>query len=144
MTFTHPSRFKQTFESIDNWNIPKSEKKRLKVYIEEYRSGDVTGIATESPERNLARVIHYLRPALVFLKKDIKKLTESDIKKFYTALLRDEILSKKGQPFVTTSKKRVYTTLKKYLEFYDIKTIVIKPLKKRIKIVKNSKDILSV
>jgi len=143
MTFTHQNRFKQTFESIDNWNLVELEKKRLKAYIEEYMSGDVTGLVTESPERNLERVIHYLKPALVYLNKDIKKITESDIKKFYTALLRDEILNAKGQPFVTTSKKRMFSTLKKYLEHHDIKTIVIKTLKKRIKIVKNSKDIIT-
>jgi len=143
MTFTHQNRFKQTLEGINKWEIPEVEKERLKTYIEEYMSGDVTGLVTEAPERNLERVIEFLRPALTYINKDIKKLTEEDIKKFYTALLRDKILSFKGVPYVTTSKKRIYSTLKKYLEYHDIKTIILKPLKKRIKIVKTSKDILT-
>lgn len=143
MKFTNPTRFKQTFKSISSWKIPEVERIRLKEYVEEYMSGDVTGLVTEAPEGNLERVIHFLRPALVYLNKDIKKLTEKDIKKFYTALMRDEILNKRDKPFVTTSKKRIFSTLKKYLEHYDIKTIVIKPLKKRIKIVKNSKEIIT-
>jgi len=143
MTFTHQSRFKQTFESIDTWEIPEPEKKRLKKYIEEYMSGDVTGLVTENPERNLERIIEYLRPALTYLNKDIKKLNEKDIKKFYTALLRDEIKSFRNVAYVTTSKKRIFSTLKKYLEHHDIKTIIIKPLKKRIKIVKTSKEVIT-
>jgi len=143
MTYTHQNRFKQTFESIDNWNIPKIEKIRLKAYIQEYLSGDVTGLVTESPERNLERVIYFLKTSLTYLNKDIKEITEADIKKFYTALLKNEILNIKEKPFVTTSKRRIYTTLKKYLEHHDISIKIIKVLKKRIKIVKNSKEILT-
>ncbi len=143
MIRTNPTRFKEVLKNIDSWKIPEIEKKRLKAYIEEYMSGDVTGLCTEAPEKNLESVIYRIRPALVFINKDIKKLTEEDIKKFCTALLRDEIQNLKGDNYVTTSKKRIYTTLKKYLEHHDIQTKVIKPLKKRIKIVKNTKDIIT-
>ena len=143
MTFTHQNRFKQTFAGIDNWDIPDVEKKRLKSYIEEYMDGDVTGLVTEAPERNVERVIGFLKHALVYCNKDIKKLREEDTKRFFAAFMKDEIKSFRGIPIVASSKKRTFRIFAKYLEHYDIKTKVIKPLKKRIKIVKNSKDIIT-
>lgn len=142
-TYTYNSRFGEAFKSIDKWKIPETEKKRLKAYIEEYKNGDVTGLATENPERNLERIIDFLKPVLLYLNKETPKLTEADIKKLSAALLSNQILSNKGKPYVASSKRRMFSILKKYLEHHNIHTRVIKPLKKKMIVKGNSKEVLT-
>ena len=143
MIFTSKEKYKQTFDSIDQWKIPETEKARLKIYIESYRSGDVTNQTTAKPEKNLERVLEFLKTPLLYFNKDIMSLTEQDTKNLFNGLMNDKIVSLKGKPIVMSSKKRICRTVATYFSYHNVSNEVIKPLLKKIKIIKETKDVIT-
>lgn len=137
MIFTNKDRLKENLKDISNWEIPETEKTRLKKYIEDYKNGDVTGRMCK--DKNLDRVIDFLRPFLQFLNKDITKLKTEDTNKFFIAL--PTLKNKNGQPYKTGP--RILSTAKKYLEHHAIDNKIIKPLKKKLNQDKISKEVLT-
>ena len=133
--------FEKALKSIEKWNIPSSEKKRLKNYINDYRVGEVTGRVNLNPEANLERVIHSLKPFLINLNKDIKKLTVNDTKALSAALVLNEIKNAQGNEYKT--KTRMFSILRTYLKYHDINNKVIKVLNKKVAQPRNSKRVIS-
>jgi site-specific recombinase XerD len=132
--------FENSYNSIDKWKIPITEKTRLKKYIKEYRRGQVTGKIRENPESNLAHTLQQLKICLEYFNKDIKKLTKKDTDDFSSDLFTGEIKKSDGKKY--GSGKRILVTFKTYLKHYNIKNDIIKKLKKDIEEPMNEKEVL--
>lgn len=143
MIVTSKTRFEKVFKSIDSWRIPDTEKARLKNYIEKYRNGDVTNEVTERPEKNLEFILEALKPLLQTLNKDIEKLNEKDTNNLFSAVMQNKIMTVRNKVYKIGVSKRFLSVLRKYLEYHNIPNEIIRPLKKKIKYEKKSKDVIT-
>ncbi|MBT4257720.1 hypothetical protein HOD88_00870, partial [archaeon] len=109
------SYYDEYIENVQNWAVPTSEKKQVLKFFKDYEIGKITN--NISTKRTMEHYIIYLKVALEFINKPLEKITEKDIDKFSTALLKDEILSGHKTPFALSVKAKIRRTLLQYLEW---------------------------
>jgi len=139
---THKRYAENKIKDVDNWKIDDSDKKDVKQFIEDYKSGEITGRIGTNIEATVERVLQLLRISLESLSKNKKntigkftKKNEEDIKKFKEAILKDKLKNKYKKPFAIKGKKMLFITLRQYLKWKlepDVAAVLIKPLNIRI------------
>ena len=135
----HNDNFEEELEKIKNWNISKTEQKKVREFFQKYRAGDITNRVVENPERSLLRYLYFIKIGL----ENIPIINVGSVQDFKDKLLGDKITHKDGA-YSFRSKKDILQTLKRYFEWRcPNNPKILIPLKVNIKIKKNDFDILS-
>lgn len=103
-------------KNLEDWKIPKIEKKNLIKFLEDLGLGKVNkGIKVS--ERRQLKYLDLLRPSLIYLKKPVKKLELKDIENFEKDLTSDKIQTYKNKPYKKSTKADLKRVLKIYLKW---------------------------
>lgn len=84
----------KVLKAMQKWKISEVEKKKIPEFIKEYRVGRITGRIGKNIDGTSESIIYNLKLPLEYLKKDVAKMTEDDIKKFFDALMNDKLKKK--------------------------------------------------
>jgi len=84
----------KVLKDMQKWKIPEIEKKKIPEFINEYRSGRISGRIGKGIEGTLESVTYQLKIPLEFINKPVNNMTESDIKYFFDSLINDKIKAK--------------------------------------------------
>lgn len=111
---------------VSEWDIPQSEKKEVKIFIDALKLGKITG--NQISDGTLSPYISNLKISLEFFNKPTSKLISKDTDKLCEYLLKDKLKRKvkrkvgdkvkiKEIPFVETGKIKIKNILILYLEW---------------------------
>lgn len=99
-------------ERIENSNISKREKEKIKHFASDLRIGK-TGKKVK--DRRLNNYLQFLLKLHEYFKSDLDKLTEKKTEQFFKDLQEDKIKKNNGLPYSKSTKEEFIKTLKKYL-----------------------------
>jgi integrase len=126
---THHRYADSKLKEVSDWKVSDQTKKDIRQFIEDYKSGEVTGRIGTNLDATIERVLQLLKPSLTFLEKN-----KQDIKKFKDTLLKDKIKSDLRKPYSLRTKKMMLSTLTQFLKWKhpENHNDLIKPLQVRI------------
>lgn len=84
----------KVIKDLQDWKFPESEKKHIYKFAEEFRAGRITGRIGKDVEGSIESVLYLLKLPLEYFNKDVTKLIEEDIKKFFDSLMNDKLKKK--------------------------------------------------
>lgn len=141
--FTHKRYADKCVKNIDNWKISESDKKAMRRYLEDYKSGEVTNKIGTNIDTTIERQTQFLKPCLEFVhnksKKELLKLRKKDkqiIKNFKEDLLKDKIKSQLNKNYSLRVKIDMLSSFARFLDYIladkELGAILSKTLKVRI------------
>jgi integrase len=103
-------------ESIADWNVPESEKVKLKTFLEQLGLGRINKGRKISESRQ-CKYLDVLRAPLEFFAKPAAEVTLQDIEAFELALSRGEVHTRLGKEYSNATKVDIRRALKIYLRW---------------------------
>jgi len=159
---TRKFNLSQRIKDIDKWKVDSIDKKSIKKFIEEYKTGGVTGNVGNNVEATTEKVLQQLRPAFEGISKNekftISKFTKKDvgkIEKFTQQILGGKIGNYvNGDTYSKKTIKQIFLAFSLFLEWKfkdkekdkvtDDGVILTRPLKVKIKLEKKDPKYLTI
>jgi len=112
-------KYREILAQVPNWKVPKEVKEDVKKFFKEYELGKITDYTPQ--DSTLESYVYHLKMAFEFLNKTVEKLTEEDIDRFSSALMKNEIKSaRSGHPNLAESVKiKIRRTLTQFLDWKE-------------------------
>jgi len=101
---------------ITKWKILESVKKDLKLFLNDLGSGKVNK-GYQVSERTQVKYISLLKSPLIYINKNLDKITKKDLEDYDKAISTDKLLSEKKKPFSYNMKKDIRVALRILLKW---------------------------
>jgi len=116
----HKNNFEKRLTEVSEWNVNTKTAQEVQAFFKDYSLGKITGKRGINPERNLERVLYFLKIGL----ENITGFSAKDCENFLDRLLKNEIraYNKKtkqysGDSYAAKSKKAILKTLSRFLSW---------------------------